>query len=176
MDRRINALEGQGIPFERPDSPRNQQMMRVITTLGLTHSDGYVCYVIGVTGIIHKHEYELSSRHEIEHIAGERHNHNHQHYWYPFWDAPLGRPVGEKAQLYRDSKGHVVEGLFIREFTNGWALYNRSGKEQEVQFPEQTTGVVNGIASTQHTPSRFGWRDLLKKLGPRLIKSFFHLM
>ena len=45
----INALEGRGIPIEPPDSPRNQQMMRLITTLGLTHSDGYVCYAIGVT-------------------------------------------------------------------------------------------------------------------------------
>ena len=142
----INALEGQGIPFERPDSPRNQQMMRVITTLGLTHSEGYVCYVIGVTGIIHKHEYEISPGHEIDHIAGKSHQHNHQHYWYPFWDADLGTPIGEKAQLYRNR-----EGLFIREFTNGWAVYNRSGKEQKIRLPAQTTGVANGITSTQHT-------------------------
>lgn len=147
----INALEGRGIPLEPPDSPRNQQMMRVITTLGLTHSDGYVCYVIGVTGIIHKHEYEISPGHEREHREGKRHQHNHQHYWYDFYDAPLGRPVGEKAQLYRNRKGHVVEGLFIREFTNGWAVYNRSGKTQSIQLPEQTTGVASGITSTQHT-------------------------
>ena len=148
---RINALEGQGIPFEPPDSPRNQQMMRLTTTLGLTHSDGYICYVIGVTGTIHKHDYEISPGHRIDHIAGEPHNHNHQHYWYPFWDAPLGRPVGEKARLYHNRKGHAVEGLFIREFTNGWAVYNRSGKPQKIQLPEQTTGVANGITSTQHT-------------------------
>ena len=148
---RINALEGQGIPFERPDSPRNQQMMRVITTLGLTHSDGYVCYVMGVTGIIHQHEYALSPEHEREHIVGERHNHNHQHYWYPFWDADLGRPVGEKARLYRDGKGHGVEGLFIREFTNGWAVYNRSGKAQEIYLPAQASAVASGITNIQHT-------------------------
>ncbi len=159
----INALEGQGIPFERPDSPRNQQMMRLITTLGLTHSDGYVCYVMGVTGIIHKHEYEISPGHKIDHIAGKRHNHNHQHYWYPFWDAPLGRPVGEKAQLYHNSKGHAVEGLFIREFTNGWAVYNRSGKEQKIRLPAQTTGVANGITSTQHTLLDLDGEIYLKK-------------
>ncbi len=147
----VNALEGQGIPFEPPDSPQNRQMMRVITTLGLTHSDGYVCYVIGISGIIHKHEYEVSPGHEREHREGKRHHHNHQHYWYPFWDAPLGRPVGEKAQLYRNGKGHAVEGLFIREFTNGWAVYNRSGKEQKIQLPKQTTGVASGITNIQHT-------------------------
>ena len=146
----INALEGQGIPFEPPDSPRNQQMMRLITTLGLTHSDGYVCYAIGVTGIIHKHEYEISPGHGIDHIKGEPHHHNHQHYWYDFYDAPLGRPVGEKARLYRNGKGHTVEGLFIREFTNGWAVYNRSGKAQEIYLPAQASAVASGITGTQH--------------------------
>ena len=159
----INALEGQGIPFEPPDSPRNQQMMRVITTLGLTHSDGYVCYVIGVTGIIHKHDYEISPGHERDHIKGEPHQHNHQHYWYPFWDAPLGRPVGEKAQLYHNSNGHAVEGLFIREFTNGWTVYNRSGKAQKIQLPEQTTGVANGTTSTQHILPDLDGEIYLKK-------------
>ena len=147
----INALEGRGIPIEPPDSPRNQQMMRLITTLGLTHSDGYVCYAIGVTGITHKHDYEISPGHEIDHIEGKSHHHNHQHYWYPFWDAPLGRPVGEKARLYHNRKGHAVEGLFIREFTNGWAVYNRSGKEQKIEFLEQTTGVASSVTGTQHT-------------------------
>ena len=142
----INALEGQGIPFEPPDSPRNQQMMRLITTLGLTHSDGYVCYAIGIAGIIHKHEYEISPGHEIDHIEGNSHHHNHQHYWYPFWDADLGQPVGEKSQLYQNR-----EGVFIREFTNGWAVYNRSGKPQKIQLPMQTTGVASGITATQHT-------------------------
>ena len=153
----INALEGRGIPFERPDSPRNQQMMRVITTLGLTHSDGYVCYVIGISGIIHKHAYEISPGHQREHREGKRHQHNHQHYWYPFWDADLGQPVGEKSQLYQNR-----EGVFIREFTNGWAVYNRSGKEQKISLPEQTTGVANGITSTQHTLSDLDGEIYLK--------------
>lgn len=147
----INALEGQGIPFEVPDSPRNQQMMRVITTLSLTHSDGYVCYSIGIRGMIHKHKYEISLGHGRDHIKGEPHQHNHQHYWYPFWDAPLGRPVGEKAHLYRNGKGHLVEGLFIREFTNGWAVYNRSGKEQKIHLSQQASGVASGITGVQHT-------------------------
>ncbi len=158
----INALEGKGIPLEPPDSPRNQRMMRVITTLSLTHSDGYVCYVIGIGGINHEHEYEIWPGHERDHIEGEPHQHNHQHHWYDFWDAPLGRPVGEKARLYQDSKGHAVEGLFIREFTNGWAVYNRSGKEQKLRLSEQVSGVASGITSTQHTLSDLDGEIYLK--------------
>ncbi len=154
---RINALEGQGIPFQRPDSPSNQQMMRVITTLSLTHSDGYVCYVMGVTGIIHKHEYALSPGHEIDHIKGEPHQHNHQHYWYPFWDADLGQPIGEKSQLCQNQ-----EGLFIREFTNGWAVYNRSGKAQEIYLPAQASAVASGITNVQHTLSDLDGEIYLK--------------
>ena len=153
----INALEGRGIPIEPPDSPRNQQMMRVITTLGLTHSNGYVCYAIGVTGIIHKHDYEIWSGHEIDHIEGKSHHHNHQHYWYPFWDADLGQPVGEKSQLYRN-----CEGVFIREFTNGWAVYNRSGKAQKIHLPEEVSGVASGIIGVQHTISDLDGEIYLK--------------
>ena len=153
----INALEGRGIPLEPPDSPRNQQMMRVITTLGLTHSDGYVCYVVGVGGIIHEHEYEISPGHEIDHIEGKSHHHNHQHYWYPFWDADLGQPVGEKSQLYRN-----CEGVFIREFTNGWAVYNRSGKAQKIHLPEEVSGVASGIIGVQHTISDLDGEIYLK--------------
>ncbi len=158
----INALEGRGIPFERPDSPQNQQRMRLMTTLSLTHSDGYVCYVAEATGTNHKHEYETASVSTIDPIAGERHNHTSQRYWYPFWDADLGHPVGEKARLYRDSKGHPVEGLFIREFTNGWAAYNRSGKPQNIQLSMQVTGVASGITTTQHTLSDLDGEIYLK--------------
>ena len=160
----INALEGKGILLEPPDSPRNQQMMRVITTLSLTHSDGYVCYDIGVEGIIHEHEHEISPGHEIDHIKGKSHDHNHQHYWYSFWDAPLGRPVGEKAQLYHNNKGHEVEGLFIREFTNGWAVYNRSGKEQKIRLSGQASGVASGITGVQHTLSDLDAEIYLKEV------------
>lgn len=154
----INALEGKGIPLEPPDSPRNQRMMRVITTLSLTHSDGYVCYVPGIEGITHKHEYEPWPGHKRDHTEGKSHHHNHEHYWYDFWDADLGQPIGEKSQLYQNR-----EGLFIREFTNGWAVYNRSGKEQQIQFPEQTIGVASDITSTQHTLPDLDGEIFLKK-------------
>ena len=119
---RVNCLEGWGIKDEPPDSPANRRWMRVFTTMSLTHSDGYVLYNDGI---------------------------QHEHYWYDFWDTDLGQPVGgdeTKGQAYKG-----IKGLFIREFTNGWAVYNRSGKEQEVSLPIQTTGVASGITSFQHT-------------------------
>ena len=65
--------------------------------------------------------------------------------WHDFYDADLGYPVGEKGQLCDG-----CDGLFIREFTNGWAVYNRSGQPQKIQLPMQATGVASGITSTIH--------------------------
>ncbi|RKU33295.1 hypothetical protein C6499_01600 [Candidatus Poribacteria bacterium] len=115
---RINCLEGWGIPTESPDSSRNLRWMRVFTTMSLTHSDGYVLYNGGI---------------------------QHEHYWYDFWDADLGKPIGEKAQPYENR-----DGIFIREFTKGWAVYNRSGKTQEIRLPEQATGVESGLRRRLH--------------------------
>ncbi len=115
----INCLEGWGNPKELPDSPQNRKNMRLFTTMHLTHSDGFVLYTDGV---------------------------QHDHYWYPFWDTELGKPVSKKSVPYEET-----EGLYIREFTNGWAVYNRSGKAQEISLPIQTTGVASGITSFKHT-------------------------
>lgn len=116
---RINCLEGWGIPTEPPDSLSNLRWMRVFTAMSLTHSDGYVLYNDGI---------------------------QHEHYWYDFWDAELGQPIGGKAQLYENR-----EGLFIREFTNGWAVYNRSEKEQEIRLPEEVAGVASDLRNTVHS-------------------------
>ena len=139
----INGLEGWGIESEPLDSPRNKQWMRVFTTMSLTHSDGYVQFVTSIEGIDHQHQYEIWPGHPDEHVRGTVHDHQHEHYWYDFWDASLGQPVGgdeTKGQLYENR-----EGLFIREFTNGWAVYNRSGKEQQVEFSEAVSGVASGV-------------------------------
>ena len=141
----INSLEGQGIETEPLDSPKNQQWMRVFTTLSLTHSNGYVSYVTGISSQYHTHQYPIWEGHSEEHARGEPHDHTHQHYWYDFWDADLGQPVSGKGQLY-----HGRDGLFIREFSNGWVVYNRSGKEQQIQLPMQATGVASRISSTSH--------------------------
>ena len=114
----VNCLEDWGIPTEPPDSPNNLRWMRVFTTMSLTHSDGYVLYII---------------------------NRDHEHFWYSFWDADLGYPVGTKAQHHQN-----IEGLFIREFTNGWAVYNRSGKVQAITFPRVSTGISSGKQDITH--------------------------
>ena len=121
-----NCLEGWGIPTEPPDSPDNRRWMRVFTTMSLTHSDGYVMYNTG-TGVI-----PLPDPPDY----GWPREPAHEHIWYPFWDANLGRPIGTKAQLDQN-----VEDLFIREFTNGWAVYNRSGSTQEISLPASATPV-----------------------------------
>ena len=115
---RINGYEGSANFSQPPDSPDNLRSMRVSTTLSLTHSDGYVVFNIGTS---------------------------HDHYWYDFWDADLGRPVGPKSQLYQE-----IEGLYIREFTNGWAVYNHSGEAQVITLPEEVQGVASGWLNTEH--------------------------
>ena len=123
----VNCLEGWGIPTEPPDSPANRRWMRLFTAMSLTHSDGYVLYTAGT---------------------------NHDHYWYDFWDADLGRPVGGKGQTLGE-----VEGLFIREFTEGWAVYNRSGAVQSVSLPGLGTPVSDrpeGISATHQLPDLDG--------------------
>ena len=117
----VNCLEGWGIPTESPDSETNRRFMRIFTTMSLVFSDGFVLYNVGL--VIPAHE----------------------HHWYDFWDADLGQPIGEKAQLYENR-----DGLFIREFTDGWAVYNRSGKPQEIRLPEQVVGVASGLRNITH--------------------------
>ena len=111
----INGVVGQGIFTESANSPFNRRWVRVVTTLSLTHADGYALY---------QREY------------GD---------WYDFLEADLGYPVGDTAQLYEERPG-----LFIREFTKGWAIYNRSGKAQEITLPELATGVESGVEATTH--------------------------
>ena len=119
----ITCLRALGIPTEPPDSPSNRRWMRVFTTMSLTLSDGYVLYTTG--------------------------RRDHEHIWYPFWDADLGQPVEPTAKRYLDD----IKGLYIREFTNGWAVYNRSGQAQTVTLPSSATSVSdrgNNAASITH--------------------------
>ncbi len=124
LEPKINCLRGLGIGTEPPDSPANQRWMRLFTTMSLTLSDGYTLYSIGDVG-------------------GQEHF--HKHIWHPFWDADLGQAVGPMAQSYRG-----IEGVYIREFTNGWAVYNRSGEPQVITLPEKAQGVASGLVNTEH--------------------------
>ena len=123
----INILRGFGIGAEPPDSPRNKQWMRLFTTMSLTLSDGYALYTLGTIG--GQKQYQ-------------------KHIWHPFWDADLGQPIGPTTQRYQD-----IEGLYIREFTNGWAVYNRSGQAQAITLRSFATSVSdrgNNAASITH--------------------------
>ena len=156
----INCLEAEGIGSELPTSPNNLRDMRLLATLSLTHSDGYFSYTMGVQwDEKHPHDdaflnyqgaaFHRNRRYWITHREQHDtlyHLHHHEHYWNDFWDADLGQPVGEKGQLYGG-----IEGLFIREFTNGWAVYNRSGKAQQIQLIESATDVASGITGISHT-------------------------
>ena len=113
---KINCLRALGIGHEPPDSPRNKQWMRLFTTMSLTLSDGYALYTLG-------------------HIGGQKQY--QKHIWHAFWDANLGQPVGPTAQQYQED----IEGLYIREFTNGWAVYNRSGEPQTIALPSSASSV-----------------------------------
>ena len=113
---KINSLRGLGIGTEPPDSPRNRQWMRLFTTMSLTLSNGYALYTLG-------------------YIGGQKQY--QKHIWHSFWDADLGQPVGPTVQRYQED----IEGLYIREFTNGWAVYNRSGSNQTVLLPSHGSPV-----------------------------------
>ena len=128
----INALQGSAVPTEPPDSPTNLRWMRAFTTLSLTFSDGYVVF---------------------NKDSGQ------EHYWYDFWDADLGRPVGPKSQLYDED----IPGLYIREFTNGWAVYNHSGDAQVITLPEEVQGVASGLVNTEHALPNLDGEMYLRK-------------
>ena len=96
--------------------------MRLFTAMALTHSDEMV--VFG----------DDNAEPTVDHL----------HNWYDFWDADLGQPVGPKG-----TTPDGTDGLFVREFTTGIAVYNRSGVAQEVGFaippPAASTGQVGGV-------------------------------
>ena len=159
-----NSLAGRGERNEPLDSPRNLQWMRLWTTMSLTHSDGYVLFTMGGS-LDHSHTYEMWPGHSEEHAQGKRHSHQQQHHWYDFWDAPLGRPVGgdeTKGQFYENR-----DGLFIREFTNGWAVYNRSGTAQEIELPQGVSGWSSGVENQRrHTLADLDGEIYLKAEAP----------
>jgi hypothetical protein len=96
--------------------------MRLFTTLSATHSDGYVLFG----------------------DANAMPSPDHLHNWYAFWDADLGTPVGAAAVAAQ------ADGLFIREFSRGWAVFNRSGRPQTVTVGEPTRSAATGTVGREH--------------------------
>ena len=130
-------LEIQGIDTDPPDGKVNNRWMRLTTTLGLTFTDGYVLYNLPAPGV-------------------------YGHYWYDFWDADLGRPLGKKSQLYEGRPG-----LYIREYTNGWAVYNHSGEAQVITLPAEVRSVTSGLSNTKHAVLNLDG-DILLNIPPLL--------
>ena len=118
---RINGVAGEALYGEAEDNPNNRRWARVLLTLSLTHADGYAVY--------------------------QTHASWGKSTWIDLFEADLGHPVGPKSQLYDED----IPGLYIREFTNGWAVYNRSGQVQEITLPELATGVASGVEGTTHS-------------------------
>ena len=77
-----------------------------------------------------------------------------------------GMPRSVDQSVAMKPKGSFMknrEGLFIREFTNGWAVYNRSGTAQEIEFSEEVSGWDSGVVhQRRHTFVRFGRCDLFE--------------
>ena len=142
---RINCLEGWRVVrdymgnlntriIER-NSEENQQWMRMITTLSLTHSDGYVLF--GDDNAIPTPD--------------------HLHNWYEFWNADLGQPIQENGVQYRE-----ITGLFVREFENGWTVYNRSGTKQTVTFNAPVISINSSERQLHHQIPDFDGEIFLK--------------
>ena len=117
---RINGVAGEALYGQAEDSPNNRRWARVLLTLSLTHANGYAVY--------------------------QTHAGFGASAWIDLFDADLGRPVGPKAALYDEH----IPGLYIREFTNGWAVYNHSGEVQVIALPEEMQGVSSGMIGTEH--------------------------
>ena len=124
-----NCLEGWGMSEQVFDSPDNMRWMRLFTTMSLTCDNGSVLYNKGLG----------------EHWVG------HDHHWYDFWGVNLGQPISPKAQHYLVNGRERYAGLYIREFTNGWAVYNRSAITPTISLPEVTASVGTGKYDTSHT-------------------------
>jgi len=129
---RINCLEGWRVvtdygnaaaQIDERDTEENRQWMRLFTTMALTHSDETV--VFG----------DDNAEPTVDHL----------HNWYDFWDADLGQPVGPKRTIHEG-----VDGLFIREFTNGYAVYNRSGADHEIHLPDPHMSVSSEQVGSTH--------------------------
>jgi hypothetical protein len=96
-------------------------LMRPVTTLTLTQSDGYGLF---------------SDPNDLP-------TPDHLHDWYPFWDRGLGRPKG-KGQLRAD-------GSWERAYSGGDVIYNPPGNQRiEVKFDRQMRSRATGHLGTAH--------------------------
>ena len=64
-------------------------------------------------------------------------------------------------------------GLHNREFDNGFAVYNRSGLEQEIALPEKASGVASGVENSRsHTLADLDGEIYLKPVVKKTVDLF----
>lgn len=103
-------------------SRQDLEMMRAVTTLALTHSDGYCLF---------------SDPNPLP-------TPDHLHNWYPFWNKSLGKPLA-KAVTRED-------GTIAREFEQGTAVYNPPGnKRVRLVFPDMRTSLALVTKAREHS-------------------------
>ncbi|MBN1506664.1 MAG: hypothetical protein JW955_07450 [Sedimentisphaerales bacterium] len=104
------------------NSRRDLHLMRAVTTLVLTHSNGYCLF---------------SDPNPLP-------TPDHLHDWYPFWSKGLGKPLANAAP--RD------DNAVMREFEKGIAVYNPMGNRAvEVVLDEAHTSRATARSSRIHT-------------------------
>ncbi|MCP4611049.1 MAG: hypothetical protein GY845_20260 [Planctomycetes bacterium] len=114
---RVNCVE-----FWYHNSRQDLPLMRAVTTLALTHSNGYCLFS------------------DPNPLPSPDHLHN----WYDFWDKSLGKPV---APLSKRSDGAV-----IREFEKGSVVYNPMGNRSvKVVFDNVRISRATGKSGKIHT-------------------------
>jgi hypothetical protein len=113
---RVNCVE-----FWYHRSRDDLHLMRAVTTLVLTRSDGYCLF---------------SDPNDLP-------TPDHHHNWYPFWEKRLGRP--------RAPGRKRPDGAWMRPFTRGVALYNPLGNPAvTVAFTAPHTSLARGERSWRH--------------------------
>jgi hypothetical protein len=114
---RINCLESW-----YHESRRDLNLMRAVTTLSLTHSDGYCLFA----------------------DPNDLPTPDHLHDWYAFWDKGLGRPIKPGVQR--------ADGAWERMFSSGTVIYNPAGGSSvTVRFSAPYRSRASGLISTEHT-------------------------
>jgi hypothetical protein len=83
---------------------------------------------------------------------------DHNHNWYSFWDADLGLPISIKRKVLNN-----IDGLFIREFTNGYVVYNRSGTSQIISLGNEFRAVSTGLIAISHEVNNLDGEIYLSK-------------
>ncbi|MDB6068971.1 MAG: hypothetical protein JWL81_142 [Verrucomicrobiales bacterium] len=113
---RINCLETW---FEK--SRQDLPLMRAVTTLSLTHSNGYCLFA----------------------DPNELPTSDHLHDWYDFWNKGLGQPTAPGFQR--------PDQAWERPFSNGNVVYNPAGSAPvTVRFDRPRRSRASGLMGTEH--------------------------